>query len=825
MGGVMQANNPELLQQLSAHVPQEMICRNQWVVWQSQLRKDKPTKVPYNPLNHQKASSTEPSNWASFEHACEAFLSGRYSGMGFVFSADDPFVGIDFDDCLENGKIAPDVLSHIHGLNSYTEYSQSGRGLHVILSGKLPSHGRKSTKHKIELYDNARFFVMTGAAVPEMPTEINDRQDALDEFYRILFEIAEQQSLPLTQHHKAEEIDDQAILAKMFASKHGSKIQALWNGVTSAYDNDHSSADQALCNHLSFWCNGDAVIVDRMFRSSGLMRPKWDRPARSGETYGQGTISRAVASFLQKASTQIEANISGINSVQTDADLPQIIVNNRQLPLVTEDALQALSKMNKRSENPFVYVRSGNLIRVVELDHGEHIVQILNDSMLKGILARSANWFKSMGSPEKAQLTSVFPQKTIAGDLISLGRWPSIPDLDSLTHSPTFVADGKLISDYGFCWDTGFFCASNINLDDTQPTTKNIEKSLKTICEELLADFPFDSMASEAHAIALLMLPFVRPMIAGPTPLHAIDAPTPGTGKGLLAGACSFPALGRDLASFSAPTNESEWRKRITAIISRADSHVLIDNINQPLDSASFAAALTQQIWADRLLGQSCTVTAPIKQIWIATANNLVVSDEIARRSIRIRLDANEERPDKRNDFQHPNLMKWVRDNRSELATAAITVIRAWVEEGMPRFTATRKGSYESWSEIIGGILATNGIEGFLANDNDLFESTSTETAQLVEFTWAWYQQFGEKAVTPKELLRVVCQPDSQDLANGQQHHQGLLDDVLGNGSEHSRVSTFGKFLSANRDRVIAGFKILKLTNDKSRTRYKLIKV
>jgi putative DNA primase/helicase len=214
------------------------------------------------------------------------------------------------------------------------------------------------------------------------------------------------------------------------------------------------------------------------------------------------------------------------------------------------------------------------------------------------------------------------------------------------------------------------------------------------------------------------------------------------------------------LAATPAAQDDNEWRKRLTAVLLRADSHILIDNINQPLNSASLAAALTQPMWSDRLLGQTCSLNLLINQIWIATGNNLVTSDEIARRCVRIRLDANVERPDQRRHFKHESLMRWVQQHRLPLMTAAVTIISAWVEEGMPRFIEHRKGSYEVWGEVLGGILQTNAVDGFLQNEHEMYDTATTETTRLVEFIEGWYQCYGEQAVQVKDLFQLASRPD-----------------------------------------------------------------
>lgn len=823
----MSPERESFVERLRTNLPEALHQLRQWVVWRMETRNNKPTKVPYSAVRHTKAKVTNPDTWSNFEQACQAYLQRReYAGVGFVFTEQDPFVGVDFDQCVTEGVIRPDILEHIQRFNSYTELSQSGTGVHIIVQGRLPAGGRKSAEHRIELYASARFFVMTGHHLPSTPPDIREAQMALDDFHATIFAALGQGALPTdTTGWSA---DDRAVLQRMLASKQGERIRALWQGDTTAHRHDDSAADLALCNHLTFWAKGNAEQMDRLFRRSGLMRPKWDEGARQGETYGQGTIRSALTpQNRDRITPPPHANELLPSGEQVASDVPVISVNHRQLAEVTTDGLAALIRLNQtQPTSPIIYVRGGMLVRVKQDENGEYMVQPLSEGAARGALARAAWWMKTTtDSNGQRSSLSTFPPTAVVRDLLNLPDWPGLPKLLGLVHCPTFAANGELHATYGYHPVTHLFNVCHLALDAVQITPDRVEAAKRFLLNELLGDFPFDSLASRAHAVALTLLPFVRPLIEGPTPIHAIDAPTPGTGKGLLANACSYAGRGHDLAATPAAQDDNEWRKRLTAVLLRADTHILIDNINQPLDSASLAAALTQPVWADRLLGQTCSLSLPINQIWIATGNNLITSDEIARRCIRIRLDANVERPDQRQQFRHQNLMLWVRQQRLTLIRAAVTLILAWVEAGMPRFTNHRKGSYEQWTEVMGGILQTAGIEGFLANEHEMYDTATAESARLLEFVEGWYQRYGSQPALVKDLFPLASWPDGPIPPAEQGLWRSLLEDALGNGTEHSRRTKLGRLLELNKDKIIAGYKVLKHLEDKKRPRFSLQKL
>ena len=167
--------------------------------------------------------------------------------------------------------------------------------------------------------------------------------------------------------------------------------------------------------------------------------------------------------------------------------------------------------------------------------------------------------------------------------------------------------------------------------------------------------------------MALLLLGFLRGMVDGPTPLHLIEKPTPGTGATLMVDAIATILTGAGASVMTEGRDDDEWRKRVTAKLRQVPTILLIDNLRLKLDSSAVAAALTAPFWEDRILGQSEMARLPIRCLWIATGNNPEFSNEMARRLVRIRLDANVERPWQRSDFRHPDLMTWVRANRARL--------------------------------------------------------------------------------------------------------------------------------------------------------------
>jgi len=162
-------------------IPNELRELRQWVCWRYESKDGgKPTKVPTT-IGGYDASSTNPRDWYSFEDVREA--AGQYEGVGFVFSKEDPFCGIDLDDCLDDqGEVkdwARPIVDYLQ--STYGEISPSGQGIKFICKAVNPmSRGRKVPvgDGAVEIYDNGRFFTITGNVFSG--SEITRRQAEID---------------------------------------------------------------------------------------------------------------------------------------------------------------------------------------------------------------------------------------------------------------------------------------------------------------------------------------------------------------------------------------------------------------------------------------------------------------------------------------------------------------------------------------------------------------------------------------------------------------------------------------------------------------------
>lgn len=168
----------------------------QWVLWRKIVRHDKPTKAPFT-AEDKAAKSNDPTTWTTFDNALARFERGGYDGLGFMFSADDQFCGVDLDSCRnpETGEIADWAMQIVERFDTYSEISPSGTGVKMFLMGKWPVPKGKNKKLTdvpsigdkvpgIEVYDKLRYFAVTGQRIDGAPAEPQERQQEIDDLAR-----------------------------------------------------------------------------------------------------------------------------------------------------------------------------------------------------------------------------------------------------------------------------------------------------------------------------------------------------------------------------------------------------------------------------------------------------------------------------------------------------------------------------------------------------------------------------------------------------------------------------------------------------------------
>lgn len=309
-------------------VPNDLKQLPQWVVWKKETdEKGKVKKVPRNPITGYGASSTNSETWNTFETVKGVYeTAGTYDGIGFVFN-NSGIVGIDLDHCIdeETGQMTETAQEIIQVLDSYTEYSPSGTGVHIYAYGTLPVDGKK--KEPYEMYQNKRYFTVTGQSFHNPPKPIQYKGPEILTVYNRLFPQVEAPA-PIQQPISGFSVlNVEEIFEAVGRSTQSAAFFDLYNGVN--LKEDKSANDMAFCNMLAFWCSGDAQMMDTIFRQSKLYRPKWDRKESTYGTYGNRTIQTAISgatSFYTPKKEMYGHEIVTVEGGQNSPGLPEVTV-------------------------------------------------------------------------------------------------------------------------------------------------------------------------------------------------------------------------------------------------------------------------------------------------------------------------------------------------------------------------------------------------------------------------------------------------------------------------------------------------------------------
>lgn len=275
------------------NLPQLNKDTGQCCVWNLEKRKGRKTKVPYNPITGNHAYVDNPETFVDFETAVNAV--SNYSGIGIRVNG--RIIAIDLDHCIENGQLfkwAKEVVERFN--NTYIEISPSGTGIRIL--ALMPEgYAYDSTtfyikKGNVEVYvagATNRFVTLTGNVYQK--AEVTEQVEAME----WLLDTHMKRKQPISKNpipNRDSYLSDERVIEIAINAANGEKFAKLWNGDITSYQS-HSEADSALCSMLAFYCNGNLKQLDRLFRQSGLYRPKWDEQ-HGADTYGNMNINNAL---------------------------------------------------------------------------------------------------------------------------------------------------------------------------------------------------------------------------------------------------------------------------------------------------------------------------------------------------------------------------------------------------------------------------------------------------------------------------------------------------------------------------------------------------
>ena len=313
-------------------IPAELKSSCRFCTWKMErgAKSSRLTKVPYKPGTNRKAQTNNPDTFSDFTDAMKAYAMGGYDGIGIRVASG--IGAIDIDHCIREDGTLNDVAASVLGIfkDAYFERSPSGSGLRGFFQVDADYIFDKTVyyinnrTHGLEVYlpgATNRFVTVTGDQYRpgSVPHDMAALQTVLDTFMKRKSQVTNSHIEPCSY------LSDEQVLEHAKASANGERFMDYYNGDWQKYFDNQSDADMGFVSMLCFWCGCDEEQIDRIFRSSGMMRPKWDR-RQAGTTYGAITIRNAIAScqtiYLPvNAQDMVDARYD-FSSLDTEGDGP-----------------------------------------------------------------------------------------------------------------------------------------------------------------------------------------------------------------------------------------------------------------------------------------------------------------------------------------------------------------------------------------------------------------------------------------------------------------------------------------------------------------------
>lgn len=257
-----------------------LIDLKQWVAWKRVDRPSGlPSKIPINPHTGIAADKTSPVHWGTLTQARNRVRRSNLDGVGFCLTLNDPFIVIDLDGAIVDGK--PSILAaELMGIyNTYTEYSPSGNGLHIWLKSTERINRNMKKAAGIEIYSHDSFITFTARRYPSAPNRI-----ATGSVSWLVERYAKPAPPQATHRHSRElPIDDNVLWNKIFKHDITQRLRPLHDGDLTPVGGDHSQAVITLLNTLAWYTRGDRARMRRMMEQTGLPKDKWTRKRGSAD--------------------------------------------------------------------------------------------------------------------------------------------------------------------------------------------------------------------------------------------------------------------------------------------------------------------------------------------------------------------------------------------------------------------------------------------------------------------------------------------------------------------------------------------------------------
>jgi hypothetical protein len=519
--------------------------------------------------------------------------------------------------------------------------------------------------------------------------------------------------------------------------------------------------------------------------------------------------AKAGASSKADNSTTAESKTNGAADPTPNAHDSRSLIRlvDHELPRVVDEVEAALIAYGG------LYERSGQIVRPVRVrvpaaddrQTVSHRLAAVSTAHIAETATRAAT-FEKYDSRLKKWRRVACPLR-VAETFLARLEW-GVPMLVGVISTPTLRPDGSLLDKPGYDTQTALLFdpgGTTFPAIPGRPTRQQAEAALSLLID-LISEFPFAEPIDQAVALGAKLTALTRRSLSA-APMFAIDAPDYGYGKTYLADIVSAVATGSICPVTAQGEQREELDKHLTgALIGGADI-ICIDNVSRPLRSDLLCQILTQPLVRLRPLGTSTTLPISTATTMLATGVNLVVADDLVRRTLRCRLAANIERPETRQFKSRP--LDAISADRGKFVAAGLTVMLAYSAAGRPE-PLPPLGSFEAWCRMVRDALCWLGLPD-ITDSITRTRAVDSKLAQLAAVLEQWDAVIGGTPITAKELVARACHQEGDGRGGDRLTDPELHDAIAAVASEKGgaiSVHRLGLWLRDFAGKIVDGRRI-----------------
>lgn len=499
-------------------------------------------------------------------------------------------------------------------------------------------------------------------------------------------------------------------------------------------------------------------------------------------------------SAVCSAGFDLASLLPGVNSLTTER--PEICVEPNRIARILDEAEAALARTGG-------YFLSGNQIVAIIADPATDRQQSvkLTPGLLMQALDGAAKWRSYHGRSNTWK--AIDPPPRYCNLLSERLEWAHLTVLHGLARQPFLRPDGSICRSAGYDKATGIYGAfheCDFQLKES-PSHSDAEQALAEL-NDLISECAFAGEEDRAAALAALITAAIRPSL-DLAPMFHVRAPQSGTGKSFLCEIIGTLASADRGSPASFPSSKDDCERLLLAQLSASPAVIEFDNLVGDIQAyPKLCAALTSEQLTGRILGTSNTTSVSTRTLMLSSGNNVGPVADMTRRTVVINLDARTELPTSRT-FRRPNLVAEIRADRGRYVSAALTVVRAWMNAGQPRTACAALVSFGQWSDWVRQPLLWMGCHdpahSTLVNINE-----DPEKELLGRLMDAWHKVRGTAPTKARDLIE--CSARGRDAL--QKDLAELLEEIAGDAGGHVNHRRLGRWIKRNAGRMVGGLKI-----------------